>query len=154
MPAATGEASGAHPFLNGIVYNEGGYLLVSDYARGLLWKVPVADPQAFSEVRLATRLKGPDGLRLRAPNELVAVQSFPDGAGGIAGDVTLLVSDDEWASARVAAVATPPGLNGPTSATLKDGQVWIANSRYPALFSRAPVDSHLTFTLQPIEFEP
>jgi sugar lactone lactonase YvrE len=134
MPAVPEKALGTQPYLNGIVYHPGGFLVVSDYSRGLLWKVPLEAPQAFTEIQLLQRLKGPDGLLLKSPTELVVVQSFAN-EQNMSGDVTLLTSSDAWSSARIAAVATPTDLDGPTTATLKDGEVWVVNSRFPRIFS-------------------
>ncbi|MGH8452636.1 SMP-30/gluconolactonase/LRE family protein [Pseudomonas sp.] len=154
MPAAPAKAVGTQPYLNGIVYHPDGFLIVADYSRGLLWKVPLDEPQALTEIRLPQRLKGPDGLLLKSPTELVAVQSFPSRAQGMSGDVTLLSSSDAWASARIEAVATPPGLDGPTTATLKDGEVWVMNSRFPHLFADlTTADRVLQFSIVRVEFK-
>lgn len=149
LPAdAPAAAQGTQPYLNGIVYHPDGYLIASDYTRGLLWKVTLDNTPAISEIRLPHRLKGPDGLRLKNANELVIVQSFPAEKGSMSGDVTLLASADGWASAHVAAVATPPGLDGPTGAALRDGEVWVVNSRYPKLFADvAQAESIRTFSI-------
>lgn len=151
MPA---DAPAAEPYLNGIVYHPDGYLIAADYTRGLLWKVTLDNTPAISEIRLPQRLKGPDGLRLKTANELVIVQSFPGEKGSMSGDVSLLVSTDGWASARIAAVATPPGLDGPTGAALRDGEVWVVNSRYPKLFADvAQAESTRTFSIVRVALE-
>lgn len=145
VPAA---AQGTQPYLNGIVYHPDGYLIAADYTRGLLWKVTLDNAPAISEIRLPQRLKGPDGLRLKNAHELVIVQSYPGRKGGMSGNVTLLASYDGWASAHLAAVATPPGLDGPTGAALRDGEVWVVNSRYPRLFADvAQAESVRTFSI-------
>ncbi|HGE8417422.1 TPA: gluconolaconase, partial [Serratia marcescens] len=70
-------------------------------------------------------------------------------------DVSLLSSHDGWASARIAAVATPPGLDGPTGAALRDGEVWVVNSRYPKLFADvAQAESTRTFSIVRVALEP
>lgn len=154
MPANPAEAVGTKPYLNGIVYHPGGFLIASDYSRGLLWKVPLSDPEALIQVRLPQPLKGPDGLLLKSPTELVAVQSFPADGGSMASDVTLLASSDLWASAQIEAVATPGDLDGPTTATLKDGEVWIVNSRFPRIFSDpANADQTTEFSIVKVSFE-
>lgn len=154
MPAMPAEAVGTQPYLNGIVYHPGGFLIASDYSRGLLWKVPVNEPESLTEIRLPQPLKGPDGLLLRSPTELVAVQSFPGQDGGMAGDVTLLSSTDGWTSAQIEAVATPSGLDGPTTATLRDGDIWVVNSRFPRIFADpANADRTTEFSIVKIEFE-
>jgi len=156
MPVdAPAAAQGTQPYLNGIVYHPDGYLIAADYTRGLLWKVTLDNTPAISEIRLPQRLKGPDGLRLKNANELVIVQSFPGEKGSMSGDVSLLSSHDGWASAHIAAVATPPGLDGPTGAALRDGEVWVVNSRYPRLFSNvAQAESTRTFSIVRVALEP
>ncbi|WP_242512195.1 SMP-30/gluconolactonase/LRE family protein [Serratia marcescens] len=155
MPAdAPAAAQGTQPYLNGIVYHPDGYLIAADYTRGLLWKVTLDNAPAISEIRLPQRLKGPDGLRLKNAHELVIVQSYPGRKGGMSGNVTLLASSDGWASAHLAAVATPPGLDGPTGAALRDGEVWVVNSRYPRLFADvAQAERTRTFSIVRVALE-
>ncbi|MDQ9417391.1 SMP-30/gluconolactonase/LRE family protein [Serratia marcescens] len=155
MPAdAPAAAQGTQPYLNGIVYHPDGYLIAADYTRGLLWKVTLDNASAISEIRLPQRLKGPDGLRLKNAHELVIVQSYPGRKGGMSGNVTLLASSDGWASAHLAAVATPPGLDGPTGAALRDGEVWVVNSRYPRLFADvAQAERTRTFSIVRVALE-
>ncbi|ENM2492601.1 SMP-30/gluconolactonase/LRE family protein [Serratia marcescens] len=155
MPAdAPAAAQGTQPYLNGIVYHPDGYLIAADYTRGLLWKVTLDNASAISEIRLPQRLKGPDGLRLKNAHELVIVQSYPGRKRGMSGNVTLLASSDGWASAHLAAVATPPGLDGPTGAALRDGEVWVVNSRYPRLFADvAQAERTRTFSIVRVALE-
>ncbi|CAI0878415.1 SMP-30/gluconolactonase/LRE family protein [Serratia marcescens] len=155
MPAdAPAAAQGTQPYLNGIVYHPDGYLIAADYTRGLLWKVTLENAPAVSEIRLPQRLKGPDGLRLKNAHELVIVQSFPGRKAGMSGNVTLLSSNDGWASAHITAVATPPELDGPTGAALRDGEVWVVNSRYPRLFADvAQAESVRTFSIVKVALE-
>lgn len=151
VPAA---AQGTQPYLNGIVYHPDGYLIAADYTRGLLWKVTLDSAPAISEIRLPQRLKGPDGLRLKNAHELVIVQSFPGAKGSMSGDVTLLSSNDGWASAYITAVATPSELDGPTGAALRDGEVWVVNSRYPRLFADvAQAERTRTFSIVRVALE-
>ncbi|WP_238788504.1 MULTISPECIES: SMP-30/gluconolactonase/LRE family protein [Serratia] len=155
MPAdAPAAAQGTQPYLNGIVSHPDGYLIAADYTRGLLWKVTLDSAPAISEIRLPQRLKGPDGLRLKNAHELVIVQSFPGAEGSMSGDVTLLSSNDGWASAYITAVATPPELDGPTGAALRDGEVWVVNSRYPRLFADvAQAERTRTFSIVRVALE-
>ncbi|GJK50805.1 gluconolactonase [Serratia marcescens] len=151
VPAA---AQGTQPYLNGIVSHPDGYLIAADYTRGLLWKVTLDSAPAISEIRLPQRLKGPDGLRLKNAHELVIVQSFPGAKGSMSGDVTLLFSNDGWASAHITAVATPSELDGPTGAALRDGEVWVVNSRYPRLFADvAQAERTRTFSIVRVALE-
>ncbi|HGE8495843.1 SMP-30/gluconolactonase/LRE family protein [Serratia nevei] len=155
MPAEVPAAvQGTQPYLNGIVSHPDGYLIAADYTRGLLWKVTLDSAPAISEIRLPQRLKGPDGLRLKNAHELVIVQSFPGAKGSMSGDVTLLSSNDGWASAHITAVATPSELDGPTGAALRDGEVWVVNSRYPRLFADvAQAERTRTFSIVRVALE-
>ncbi|MDF8315907.1 MULTISPECIES: gluconolaconase [Serratia] len=155
MPAdAPAAAQGTQPYLNGIVSHPDGYLIAADYTRGLLWKVTLDNAPEISEIRLPQRLKGPDGLRLKNAHELVIVQSFPGAKGSMSGDVMLLSSNDGWASAHITAVDTPPELDGPTGAALRDGQVWVVNSRYPHLFADvAQAERTRTFSIVRVALE-
>lgn len=72
----------------------------------------------------------------------------------MSGNVTLLASNDGWASAHITAVATPPELDGPTGAALRDGEVWVVNSRYPRLFADvAQAESVRTFSIVKVALE-
>ncbi|MEX5715551.1 hypothetical protein IC615_15765 [Serratia ureilytica] len=73
----------------------------------------------------------------------------------MSGDVSLLSSTDGWASAHIVAVAAPPGLDGPTGAALRDGEVWVVNSRYPKLFADvAQAESVKRFSIVKVAFAP
>ena len=85
---------GAGP--NGIVDHPGGYLLV---ARGAaLWKVPLDEPTAATEVALPEEVPGADGMVWTAGR--LAIVS---GGGN---RVVALTSADDWATAELAGVAT------------------------------------------------
>ena len=84
---------GAGP--NGIVHHPAGYLLV---ARGAtLWKVPLDDPAASSEVTLPEEVPGQDGLVWSAGRLAIVSNS--------SNRVVALTSGDDWVSAEVAGVA-------------------------------------------------
>ncbi len=98
---------GAGP--NGIVHHPGGYLLV---ARGAaLWKVPLDDPGAAAEVALPEEVPGQDGMVWTAGRLAIVSNS--------ANRVVALTSDDDWASAQVAAAATY-GEQATTAAVVGD----------------------------------
>jgi sugar lactone lactonase YvrE len=83
---------------NGIVHHPGGYLLV---ARGAaLWNVPLDDPASATEVMLPTDIPGQDGMVWTA-GRLAIVSND--------GRVVALTSDDDWATAELAGVATYEG---------------------------------------------
>ena len=84
--------------LNGLVHHADGYLLVADLGSGNIYKVPVADPAATSQVMLAEPVAGVDGLVWMADGRLAAVSNSTS-------SVVALMSNDDWASAQVAGVA-------------------------------------------------
>ena len=84
---------------NGIVHHPAGYLLV---ARGAaLWKVPLGDPAAATQVTLPEEIPGQDGMVWTA-GRLAIVSSA-------ANRVAALTSADDWATAELAGVATYEG---------------------------------------------
>jgi sugar lactone lactonase YvrE len=84
--------------LNGIVHHPNGYLLVADLGSGNIYKVPVANPAATSQVMLAEPVAGADGLTWMADGRLAAVSNSTS-------SVVALTSNDDWLSAQVAGVA-------------------------------------------------
>ncbi len=88
------EDGGAGP--NGIVHHPGGYLLV---ARGAaLWKVPLDDPAAAAAVTLPEEVPGQDGMVWTAGRLAIVSNS--------ANRVVALTSDDDWATAEIAGIAS------------------------------------------------
>lgn len=87
--------------LNGIDYHpEGNYLLVAVAGSGSIYKVPVDDPESYTQVTLDASVSI-DGMVLGADgNRLYAVASV-DGAQ--AREIVMLTTEDDWASATVAA---------------------------------------------------
>jgi sugar lactone lactonase YvrE len=91
--------------VNGIVFHEGadgGYLLV--VADALIFKVPVANPDATTQVKVAEPVPGQDGIVWAADGTLAAVSNKAD-----APRVVKLKSGDDWASAQRAGVAVLVG---------------------------------------------
>jgi sugar lactone lactonase YvrE len=84
--------------LNGLVHHPEGFLLVADLGSGNIYKVPLDDPAAASQVMLAEPVAGVDGLVWTADGRLAAVSNSTS-------SVVALTSSDDWASAQVAGVA-------------------------------------------------
>lgn len=107
---------GAGP--NGIVHHPGGYLLV---ARGAtLWKVPLDDPGAASEVALPEEVPGQDGMVWTAGRLAIVSNS--------AGRVVALTSDDDWTTAAVAGIATYEGQA--TTAAVVGDDVYVVHPHF------------------------
>lgn len=100
--------------LNGIVYHPNGYLLVIHTTGGDLFKV---NPKtgAVSVVKVLGSLKRGDGLELLSPTKM-AVAGMPS---------RLVESSDDWETARVTGRYVGPAHRVGSSATVKDGDVYV-----------------------------
>lgn len=99
--------------LNGIAWHPAGYLLVGRYDTGTVFRVPLTNPAAFTEVALERPVVGADGVDLR-PDGSLAVVTNNLGSPGENG-VTVLRSRDNWRSARVTDHVAPWADNEPTT---------------------------------------
>jgi sugar lactone lactonase YvrE len=82
--------------LNGIVHHPDGYLLV--IGSNNIYKVPVANPGATTQVTLAEPVAGADGLTWMADGRLAVISNSSS-------SVVALASSDGWVSAQAAGVA-------------------------------------------------
>jgi len=88
--------------LNGLVHHPDGYLLVISLGNGNLYKVPVDNPAATSQVTLPEPVAGGDGVFWTAAGLLAIVSNSGN-------RVVALASNDAWASARIAGTAPYEG---------------------------------------------
>jgi sugar lactone lactonase YvrE len=123
------EASVMHRFtdlpqgalLNGIVYHDGGYLLV--VAGDRLYKVPVANPAGTTQVNVSEPVDGQDGIVLTRDGRLVATSNSQSEPRLVA-----FRSNDNWVSAQRAGVAV---LNGQaTTAAVVGDEVWAVHPHF------------------------
>ena len=113
--------------LNGIVYHPDGYLLVAHSAQGVVYKVPLTNPSAFSRVASAQSLVGADGLLLQDNRTLLVVANSQS-------TVFRLNSPDNFATATVGGnFAT--GNVFPTTLTRRGTEVYVLYAYLGALFS-------------------
>ncbi|TQE00308.1 hypothetical protein C1H46_014035 [Malus baccata] len=105
--------------LNGIVYHPDGYLIVIHTFSGKLLKIDLAKGE---EVKLIEVAGGPltfgDGLELLSPTKVV-VAGNPSGR--------LVESSDGWETASVVGKFSGPRHRLATSATVKDGKVYLSH---------------------------
>jgi hypothetical protein len=121
--------------LNGLVVHPSGYLLVIKKSDGRLFKVPLAEPQRFSEVKINRALVGGDGLLLVSPRSLVVVANrTPQQTTNAA---FALSSRDDWGSAVVVA-EQPLGDDYPTTAVARDGKLYAVSSQLNQLIQARP----------------
>ncbi|KAH9617226.1 hypothetical protein KSS87_016665, partial [Heliosperma pusillum] len=106
--------------LNGIVYHPDGYLLVIHTFSGTLYKIDLK--KGDHAIQLVKIVKGSlamgDGLELLSPSKIV-----------VAGNPSarLLESSDGWETASVVAKYWGPIHRIATSATVKDGKVYLSH---------------------------
>ena len=134
--------------LNGIVWHPHGFLLVASGATGSVYKVPLSSPQNVQKVRMPYFFMNADGLLLPANDTLTLVQN-----GGV-NKIYQLVTEDNWQSAEIA--ATTLGADRfayPSTATMKEGEVWVMNAKFHELGDSTSVPSK-EFSVQRAVFRP
>jgi len=105
--------------LNGIVHHPSGYLLVA--GGSVLYKVPVGDPGAVTEVVLPEPIEGQDGVVWMADGRLAIVSNSQN-------RVVALASSDEWATASLAGVA--PFTEQGTTAAVAGDDVYVVHPHF------------------------
>jgi hypothetical protein len=107
--------------VNGIVYHDGGYLLV--VANEHIYKVPVANPDGTTEVKVSEPVPGQDGAVWAADGHLVVISNSADAPMAVA-----LTSSDDWATASRVAVAKLVGQATTAAAAGKD--IWAVHPHF------------------------
>ncbi len=107
--------------VNGIVYHDGGYLLV--VANEHIYKVPVASPDGTTEVKVNEPVPGQDGAVWAANGHLVVVSNLGDAPRAVE-----LTSSDDWATASRAAVAVLVGQA--TTAAAVGNDIWVVHPHF------------------------
>lgn len=107
--------------LNGIVYHENGYLLVTAGRR--LVKVPVDNPMANRDVALDEPLDRQDGLVWAADGRLVSVSNSSSSPRAVA-----FTSIDDWATAQRAGVARLAGQA--STAAVVGNDIWVVHPQF------------------------
>lgn len=132
-PAFSGESFN----LNGIVVKDD-YLLVVKMNSGQLFKIPLAEPKAFKQVRLENPIYGADGLSWDARGDLIVIannNAHVNAKPPIATDkVIKLKSADNWASAKIVGQAATGDVFA-TTGTVRDGQFYVIHAMLHVLFN-------------------
>ena len=134
--------------LNGIVFNPNEFLMVASSA-GVLYKIPMDNPQAFSTVATESgAVTSPDGLYLTENSQVMMVVN--NDGGGVQGNMVALYSDDQWASAHQLD-AFEAGPVFPTTVTELDDQFYVLYSHLDELVSGDTLRD--TFTIMRVGYE-
>lgn len=149
-------ATPGFPNLNGVVAHPHGFLLVGHWSKGQILKVPLADPSRTKVV--AEGVFGADGLVLEGESELVVIRNYVDEhADGstprVTGSATVLTSSDDWETTRSLARGTGDGISVPTTAALRDGQVWALSFPYDEFFANPKAAARREIVLSRLHFE-
>ncbi|WP_309110202.1 SMP-30/gluconolactonase/LRE family protein [Saccharothrix sp.] len=129
--------------LNGIAWHPSGYLIAGRYDTGTLFKIPVDNPAAFTEITTDTNLTGADGLALRPDGSLAVVTNSLGAPGTNA--VTVLHSTDNWHTAHTTHRTAPWGDDEPTTIAHSPHGSYAVDGNVGALLTGTTSD---TFTLR------
>ena len=121
--------------LDGLVYHPDGFLIASNYERGRLYRIPLADPTDFAEIPLADTLPGLDDLLLFNDNQLAITRTYADSTDTSVSEVAVITSYDGWQTARLTQQLRPASLTGPTGLVIVGDMVFVTNAH-----SREPVE--------------
>lgn len=135
--------------LNGIVYHEDNYLIVGKSFGGILYKVPLSNPNDVQEITLNTSVNSLDGLLLKN-NKLMLVSNNFTGAPFDEAVYKIETSDD-WNSGNVTETFTDLDGIYPTTLTEINNGLFVNFGYFPELIdpNSAPNDN---FKLQKINF--
>jgi len=125
--------------LNGIAVVDD-YLLVNKFNDGTLFKVPLNNPQTFTQVKMDQTFTGADGLVLMKDGSLVMVVNDsvhrggrPFGVAGINDRTVRLTSSDNWVSAKLVK-SNDLGEVGATTGARRGNDVYAIYSMLQVLF--------------------
>jgi hypothetical protein len=107
--------------LNGIVYHDGGYLLV--VAGANTYKVPVDNPAGAAQVNVDRPVDGQDGIVWAADGRLVATSN-----SGTEPQLVAFRSNDDWATAQ--RVGAAPLVGQATTAAAVGAEVWAVHPHF------------------------
>jgi len=116
--------------LNGIVFHPDGYLIVVKKGEGILFKIPLNNPNDFSEIKLSRKFIGGDGLILANKKELILIANRA--SGEVTETVFSLSSKDNWKTAIVIN-EYKIGTVYPTTGVVRKGNIYVLHSNLQAL---------------------
>ncbi len=119
--------------LNGLAFHSDGFLIVSKYDEGKLFRIPISNPESFTEITITNGdIPAIDGVFLMDKNTL-AVSSNNLGGAEHANTLFQLRSTDNWETASIqSSVETGEGTF-PTTFTMVNDEVYIQYARLQAL---------------------
>lgn len=132
--------------LNGIEWSRDGFLIVAHNTNGQLYKIDLLQPERITKIQIKTFFPGADGLLWDAAGNLILIQNK-----GV-NKAFQLVSKDNWQSAELKGYTlVEDRLHHPTTLTMKDGMLYVMNSKMNEL-SDPTAHPSKEFSLQQIRF--
>lgn len=126
--------------LNGIVVKDD-YLLVDKDNEGVLFKVPLSNPDNFSEVTISEKFPGADGMLWGPDGSLIVISN------GSTNKIFRLTSSDDWATATIAnSIDTGPTFT--TTGVLRDKNIYTLDARLDVLFNPDTKEQVDTFNIK------
>lgn len=108
--------------LNGVDFHPMGFLIVAFAETGTLYKVPLDNPEKFSEIPVDVPLQGPDGLYFSRNKQTLIVVNNAGGAASA--NVIALESHDLWETSEVKDIYETGGVF-PTTATQRGNAFYV-----------------------------
>ncbi len=117
--------------LNGIVFHQDGFLIVSHYDTGKLFKVDINEPTNIEEIKIIKigdwELTGLDGLLLLKNDTLIAVNNDPTGRKN--GNVVYkFQANKKWNTLKMIG-AMPTGNTFPTTLTSNEDGIFVLHAK-------------------------
>ena len=125
--------------LNGIVFHPDGYLIAVKKGEGVLFKIPLDNPQEFSLIESDRKFIGGDGLVLVNNNKLIVIANRA--AGEITETVFSLDSSDGWESANVTK-ELKFGKVYLTTGVMRKDKLYVMHSNLKALMLAPIAEKH------------
>jgi sugar lactone lactonase YvrE len=116
--------------LNGIVYHPDGYLIVAKKNEGVLFKVPLDDPNAFTQIETSEPFIGVDGLVLAKDDTLIVIANVVPSVA--ANTIFQLQSSNGWQSAQAIDKYTTGDVY-PSTGTIRDNGLYVIYGRLNTL---------------------
>ncbi len=118
--------------LNGIVFHPMGFLIAAFSETATLYKIPLDDPENFSEISVDEPLINPDGLYLSRNQQTLLVVDNAQGSAD--GKVVALESEDGWETTEVEGIFET-GAVTPTTVTQRGKAYYVIYAHLNELFS-------------------
>lgn len=113
--------------LNGLVIKDD-YLIVAKYNEGILFKIPLNEPEKFTQITIKETFPGADGLLWASDGSLIVIANMDTNK------VIKLTSADNWSSAEIVK-SSDTGQVFATTGVNRGGDIYALNAMLHVLFN-------------------